>query len=245
MPLYAFKDGKTILNQDNLNALLSLQSFQLIYEGVQRDAKTGGGVVENNIANYSYCTRFTLTGSTEIGRVELEVDRDGDGADLVLEIRSGMNPAAGNDGTLLKQVVVPKEFIPATKTYWSIPVGLTGLTSGGQYWLVVKRGGDATHHLDWVGETAQDASYPAYYRAGDSGTWTANNALHFRVYSGASGDLRHSIYAGTGYTTVEYSGEIVSKVYRYLPPADGPTGGIRDVMTFAWSGEYLVSGVVS
>ena len=245
MALNAFKDGLTILNQDNLNSLLALQDFKLIYTGTQRDAKTGSGVVENNLANYSFCTRFTLTGSTEIGRVELEVDRDGDGADLVLEIRSGMNPAAGNDGTLLKQVVVPKEFIPATKTYLSIPVGLTGLTSGGQYWLVVKRGGDATHHLDWVGETAQDASYPAYYRAGDSGTWTANNALHFRVYSGASGDLRHSIYAGTGYTTVEYSGEIVSKVYRYLPPADGPTGGIRDVMTFAWSGEYLVSGVVS
>ena len=244
MALNAFKDGLTILNQDNLNTLLSLQPFQLIYEGVQRDAKTGGGVVENNIANFSYCTRFTLTGSTEIGRVELEIDRDGSGADLVLQIRSSMNPAAGNDGTLLKQVVVPKEFIPATKTYWSIPVGLTGLTSGGQYWLVVKRGGDATHHLDWVGETAQDASYPAYYRAGDSGAWTANNALHFKVFSGESGELVHSIYAGTGYTTVVYSGEIISKVYRYLPPADGPDGGIRDVIVFTWSGEYLKGGTV-
>jgi hypothetical protein len=244
LALNAFKDGLTILNQDNLNSLLALQDFVLLYTGTQRDAKTGSGVVENNLANYSFCTRFTLTGSTEIGRVELEVDRDGDGADLVLEIRSGMNPAAGNDGTLLKQVVVPKEFIPTTKTYWSIPVGLTGLTSGGQYWLVVKRGGDATHHLDWVGETAQDTSYPAYYRAGDSGAWTANNALHFRVYSGASGDLRHSIYAGTGYTTVEYSGEIVSKVYRYLPPADGPTGGIRDVITYTWTGEYLTGGTL-
>jgi hypothetical protein len=244
MTLNAFKDGVTVINQDNLNNLLALQPFQLIYEGTQRDAKTGSGVAENSIANYSYCARFTLSGGTEIGRVELELDRDGDGADLVLEIRSGMNPAAGNDGTLLKQVVVPKEFIPATKTYWSIPVGLTGLTSGGQYWLVVKRGGDATHHLDWVGETAQDASYPAYYRAGDSGAWTANNALHFRVYSGASGDLRHSIYAGTGYTTVEYSGEIISKVYRYLSPADGPDGGIRDVITYSWSGEYLIGGDV-
>ena len=244
MALNAFKDGLTILNQDNLNSLLALQDFVLLYTGTQRNAKTGSGVVENNLANYSFCTRFTLTGSTEIGRVELEVDRDGEGADLVLEIRSGMNPAAGNDGTLLKQVVVPKEFIPATKTYWSIPVGLTGLTSGGQYWLVVKRGGDATHHLDWVGETAQDASYPAYYRAGDSGAWTANNALHFRVYSGASGDLKHSIYAGTGYTTVEYSGEIISKVYRYLPPADGPEGGIRDVLTLNWSGEYIKGGDV-
>jgi hypothetical protein len=244
MPLYAFKDGETILNQDNLNALLSLQSFQLIYEGVQRDAKTGGGVVENNIANYSYCTRFTLTGSTEIGRVELEVERDGEGADLIVQIRQGMNPASGVDGTLLKEVVVPKEFIPTTAAYISVPISLTGLTSGGQYWLVVLRAGDSVNKVDWIGETSQDVSYPAYQRAGDSGVWTARNALHFKVFSGASGDLKHSIYAGTGYTTVEYSGEIISKVYRYLPPADGPDGGIRDVVMYNWSGEYLVSGVV-
>jgi hypothetical protein len=242
--LHAFKDGLTILNQDNLNTLLSLQPFQLIYEGVQRDAKTGGGVVENSIAEYSYCARFTLTGSTEIGRVELEVDRDGAGADLVVQIRSGMNPAAGVDGVLLKQVVVPKEFIPDPKAYWSIPINLTGLTSGGTYWIIVLKAGDAVNHLDWVGEAAQDASYPAYYRAGDSGAWTANNALHFRVLSGESGELVHSIYAGTGYTTVEYSGEIISKVYRYLPPGDGPGGGIRDVITYTWSGEYLKRGDV-
>jgi len=241
--LHAFKDG-VVLNEDNLNSLLALQPFQLIYEGTQRDAKTGAGVSENSIADYSYCARFTLTGSTEIGRVELELDRDGDGADLVVEIRSGMDPANGDDGTLLKQVVVPKEFISTTKAYWSVPIGLSGLTSGGQYWLAVQRNGDNTNKLDWVGEAAQDASYPAYYRAGDSGAWTANNALHFRVLSGESGELVHSIYAGTGYTTVEYSGEIISKVYRYLPPADGPNGGIRDVITYTWTGEYLTGGDV-
>ncbi len=244
MTLHAFKDGLTILNQDNLNTLLSLQPFQLIYEGVQRDAKTGGGVVENNIANYSYCTRFTLTGSTEIGRAELEIDRDGAGSDLVLQIRSGMNPGGGVDGTLLKQVVVPKEFIPDPKAYWSVPIGLTGLTSGGTYWLVVIKAGDATNKVDWIGETTQDASCPAYQRAGDSGAWVLRNALHFRVLSGESGELVHSIYAGTGYTTVEYSGEIISKVYRYLPPSDGPDGGIRDVMTYSWSGEHLRGGAL-
>lgn len=244
MTLYAFKDGVTVINQDNMNQLLALQDFALIYEGTERDSKTGAGVSENSIANYSYCARFTLTGSTEIGRVELELDRDGEGADLIVQIRQGMNPASGVDGILLKQVVVPKEFIPGTKTYWSVPIGLSGLTSGGQYWIVVQRAGDSVNKLDWIGETTQDASYPAYQRAGDSGAWTVRNALHFRVYSGASGNLKHSIYAGTGYTTVEYSGEIVSKVYRYLPPADGPEGGIRDVVTYSWSGEYLVGGDV-
>ena len=244
MTLYAFKNGLTILNQDNLNTLLSLQPFQLIYEGTQRAGKIGGGVVENSIAEYSYCTRFTLSGSTEISRVELELDRDGAGADLIVQIRQGMNPAAGIDGTLLKQVVVPKEFIPDLKTYWSVPIGLSGLTSGGQYWLVVLRAGDSVNKLDWIGETSQDVSYPAYYRAGDSGAWTAMNALHFRVLSGESGELIHSIYAGTGYTTVLYEGELITKVCRYLPPADGPDGGIRDVMTINWSGEYIKGGDV-
>ena len=241
--MYAFKDGE-ILNQDRMNSLLSLQPFQFIYEGVQRAAKTGSGVTENSIANYSYCARFTLTGSTELGRVELEIDRDNLGADLVVQIRSGMSPATGVDGTLLKQVVVPKEFIPDPKAYWSIPIGLTGLTSGGQYWLVVVRAGDATNKLDWVGEAVQDANYPAYYRAGDTGVWTISNALHFRVFSGVAGELKHGIYGGNGYTTVEYSGEIVSKVYRYLPPADAPDGGIRDVITYTWTGEYLTGGEV-
>ncbi len=242
MTIHAFKDGLTILNQDNLNSLLALQPFQLIYEGTQRAGKIGGGVVENSIAEYSYCTRFTLSGSTEIGRVELEVDRDGDGADLILQIRSGMNPAAGNDGTLLKQVVVPKEFIPTTKAYWSIPVGLTGLTSGGQYWLVVKRGGDATHHLDWVGETSQDTSYPAYQRAGDSGAWTVRNALHFRVYSGAGGHVLHTIEGDNAFTTLVYSGGLPSKIYQYIPPSDGPAGGVRDVLTVSYSGGLPVRG---
>lgn len=244
MTLHAFKDGLTILNQDNLNTLLSLQPFQLIYEGTQRAGKTGSGVVENSIAEYSYCTRFTLSGSTEISRVELELDRDGAGADLIVQIRQGMNPTAGIDGTLLKEVIVPKEFIPDPRAYWSVPIGLSGLISGGQYWLVVKRNGDAVNKVDWIGETTQDASYPAYQRAGDSGAWTARNALHFKVFSGESGELIHGIYAGTGYTTVLYEGELITKVCRYLPPADGPEGGIRDVLTLNWSGEYIKGGDV-
>ena len=148
MTLHAFKNDLTILNQDNLNSLLALQPFQLIYEGVKRDGREGAGIVENSIATHSYCTRFTLTGSTEIGRVELEVDRDGEGADLIVQIRQGMNPASGVDGTLLKEVVVPKEFIPTTAAYISVPISLTGLTSGGQYWLVVLRNGNAVNKVD-------------------------------------------------------------------------------------------------
>ena len=244
--MHAFKDGITVLNEDNLNQMLSLQPFQLIYEGASYAAKTGIGVVENSIANYSYCTGFTLMEATEISRVELELDRDNLGADLVVQIRSGMNPGSGIDGTLLKQVVVPKEFIPDPKAYWSVPIGLTGLTEGVNYWLVVVKAGDSTNKVDWVGETSQDGSYPAYQRANSPGEWTLINSLHFKVFSGESGELIHGIYAGTGYTTVAYDANgQVSKIHRYLPPADTTAGGIRDTLTRNWVGEYLKNGVMT
>ena len=242
MTLYAWKDGKTYVTEANMNAIISGNIPTLITEGTLRDSKTGAGVSENNIANYNYCARFTLVDSTEIGRVELEVDQDGIGADLVVLIREDMDPAAGEDGTLLKQVVVPKEFIPASAAFWSIPIGLSGLTSGGQYWIVVLQAGDAVNHLDWVGETAQDAGHPAYYRNGSEGAWTANNALHFRVYSGADGEYKHAIDDVGGHCTLVYAGEDISAIYDYLPCEDGPEGGIRDIVALIYDGDYIVGG---
>ena len=245
MTLNAFKDGLTVLNEDNMNALLSLQDFSLIYDGTQRDGKTGSGVAEFDCASYDHAIRFTATGTTEVSRLELELAKDGTGADLAVEIRSGFNSGGSTEGTLLKRMVVPKEFIPDSRSYWSIPLDRAGLTSGSQYWIIVRRVGDAVNHFHLHGETAQDASYPCYQRAGSSGAWTAENAIHFKIFSGASGELQHGIYGINGYTTVIYSGETVSKVYRYLPPADGTAGGIRDIQKYTWSGEYLTKGVMA
>jgi len=242
VPINAIKDGVTPFSAETMNPLLSLQPFSVIYEGTQRDAKTGAGVAENNLSTNNYCCRFTATDTTELGRVDLHLDSDGNGADLVVQIRSGMNPEAGTDGTLLKEVRIPAEHIPATAAYVSVPVNLIGLTSGAQYWVVVKKGGDATNHLDWVGETSQDANYPAYRRAGTSGAWTANNALHFRVYSGVSGLPRHVIEGENALTTVDYSSGLPSKLYGYIPPSDGPAGGVRDVLVISYSGGLPVKG---
>jgi len=244
MAINAFKNGLTVLDENNLNQLLTgVQPFRLFYDGTQRAASAGTGVVENSIAEYSYCVRFTLTNSMEIDRVELEVDRDGQGADLVVQIRSGMNPTGGIDGTLLKQVVVPKEFIPDPRDYFSVLIGLSGLTSGGQYWLVVQRTGDSTHKVDWIGETSQDENYPAYRRYGDSGNWSTTNALHFKVFSGVSGLPRHVIEGQNAVTSIYYAGDgIPLKIYQYIPPADGPQGGIRDMVTMTYQGGLPVKG---
>lgn len=247
MVLNAFKDGETVLNETNLNQLFSLQNFRLIYEGSSFFDSVGGGSVENSIASYSYCLPFMiLSDATELSRVELELDKDGVGADLIVQVRQGMSPATGVEGTTLKQVAVPKEFIPTTKKWLSIPIGLTGLVGYGLYYLVILRSGDASNKIDWLGESVQNPDITCYCRTGSSGAWSVMPApLHAIMYAGESGDLKHGIYGENGYTTVEYdvNGQ-VSKVYRYLPPADGPTGGVRDIQTYIWAGEYLKSGVV-
>ena len=246
MPINAFKNDVTPYAENIMNTLLSLQDFSLIYEGAEVDSATGAGVTENLVADYSFAIRVTATGVTELSRIELEVSADGAGQDLTIEVRDDdFNPDGSAEGTLLKSVVVPKEFLPADAAYWSIPLDLTGLTLGQNVWVVVNKVGDITDHFHLVGEAAQDAAHPVYRRAGTSGAWTANNALHFKVFSGESGELVHGIYGENGYTTVEYDGEMVSKVYCYLPPADGPVGGIRDAQEYTWSGEYLKSGVVT
>lgn len=239
----AFKAGVSVLDEATLNALLALQPFALVYDGTQFRAKTGIGVYENSTADYNYAIRVTLTGTTEFGRLELNLDRDGAGVDLVVEVRdSDFNPDGSNDGTLLRTVIVPKEWIPDPAAWWSIPIALRGLTSGQDVWVVIPRRGDAVNHVDLVGEASQDANHPVYRRAGGSGAWTAHNAIHFRAYAGTAGEIKHAVYAGQAYTMLEYAGEVVNKIYRFVPPPEGTDGGIRDILTLTFDGEFLIGG---
>ena len=242
MAINSFKNDVTILSEATMNPLLNLQPFTVTYEGTQRDAKTGAGVYENNISVDNYCCRFTAIGTTEVGRIELHLDKDGVGSDVVVQIRSGMNPVSGIDGTLLKEVRIPAEHIPLSAAYVSIPFNLPGLISGAYYWIKVSKSGDSTNHFDWVGETTTDGSYPAYRRAGDAGAWTANNALHFKVYSGTSGMPRHVIEGDNAVTSIEYSSGLPHKIYQYIPPSDGPAGGIRDILTVTYVNGLPVKG---
>lgn len=237
MPIYAFKNGVTPFAENIMNQLLSLQSFALIYDGNQIAAKAGAGIAEFDCASYDHIFSFSLTG-TEISRIELELVKHGKGADLVVEIHPNVG---GFSETILKSVVAPKEFIPTGRSYFSIPIDLSGL-SAGLYWVRINRAGDATNHFHIHGETTSDSA--AFRRPNSSSGWAVTNTIHFKIFSGEAGELKHGIYGQNGYTTVEYAGEVLSKVYRYLPPSDGPAGGIRDVITYQWSGEYLKRGDV-
>ena len=211
---------------------LSTSSEAALYVGMQRDALTGAGTSEYSLADFNYAIRFTASGTTEIARVELDLDRDGLGADLVLEIRSGLLADGSNDGTLLATISVPKEHLPDPKAYWSIPVNVRNLTAGALYWLVVRRAGDATNKVDLVGEASANANYPVYRRAGTSGAWTTGqNAIHFCTYSGRTGNLRHVLYTDSGGHET-YVWDILGvflRTYYWLPSVAGGIRRIEDV----------------
>lgn len=221
MSIYAFKTGDGI-TESRMNSIFTAQSSTLIFDGNQVAAKTGSGTVENNLSLVSYAVRFTLTGQTSIGRVEAELKKYGAGADVTVEIRdSTFNPNGSNEGVLLKTITFPAKIF--SSGYISLPIDLKGLTSGAQYWLVIKKAGDSINHIRWMGETAQDAAYPAYSRVETSGAWTVGNALHFKVFAKTPGTytLKHGIYGENAKTLVEYRADgLVDHFWRWLPAVD-------------------------
>ena len=223
--LYAAKNDVTVLDQDYENSIRMPQPSALVFDGDQADALTGAGVTDNDLSTNTYIARFTLTGQTTIGRVELELTKMGAGADLVLEIRDNtFNPDGSNDGVLLKSITFPAKIFPASAAYISLPVVLSGLTAGAYYWLRVNKAGDATNHNEWRGEADQNADYPVYYRSGDSGEWTAGNALHFKVFARTAGTylLKHEVLDTRGMTILEYDAEgKISYFWVWLPASDG------------------------
>lgn len=236
----SFVDTISVLDEDRLNSLLRVVPSVEIYQGSEVDAKSGTGVTENSVADYSYCFRVTATAVTELSRIELAVDKDEDGSDLSIDILdTDFNPDGSAEGTVLGSMLIPKEFIPLTAGTVSIPLNVRSLTAGQYVWVRINKAGDATNKLDIVGEASQDASHPAYYRAGISGVWTENNALHFKAYSGRAGEIMHSMYEGGGFESYEYTSDLLSKVYYYLPPDGGSGLGLRQIETLVWDGEYL------
>lgn len=244
-PLYSAKAGTTVIDEATFNGLLALHDFELVYTGSDTDAKVGSGVAEFDCASYHHCIRFKAWSTTTMCRVEFGLAQDGAGADLTLELRSGMTPASGVDGTLLASVKIPGEWIPATAGTVSIPLVMTGLTSDGTYWLVVKKAGDGTDHFHLIGETSQDANYPCYYRAADSGNWTLEDSIHFTVYSGTTGDIVATIRGGNAICLLEYDGDEITTVKRFIPSVDETDDGIRDTMTLTWTSGVLERGVVT
>ena len=241
MAIKAFKNGVTVFDEDTMNRMIRVPAEVVLYEGTQMDAKTGAGVTENSLADYNYAIRFTATGVTEVARIELNLDRDGLGADLTIEIRSGLLADGSDDGVLLTTIVVPKEHIPDPVKYWSIPINVRGLTPGNTYWIVARRAGDAVNKVDLVGEASADGSYPVYRRAGDSGAWTTGqNAIHFKIYSGRTGEMVHTLYDGGGHETYDWTVVgVFLRTYYWLPPSDDSTvGGIRNIENVIFDGEY-------
>jgi len=237
--MYAFKDDVTVFNQTNMNELLSLQPFSLLYEGTQQDGMTDAGNTEHLVADYNFAIKFTTgSGKTEATRLELDVATDGAGADLTIEIRGNdFNPDGSAEGTLLGTIVVPVEFLPASQAYWYIPLNIIGLTAATVYWVIVKKAGDATNHIHLYAKgTEKDVAHKCYKRSGDTGAWTdLSDSIRFKIFEGEDGVMIHEGYGVNGWITNTYDAGVQERQYQYLPPSDGYPGGIREVMTLSYS----------
>lgn len=229
-----------------INELQAQQSFKLIYEGTAIDSKTGSGTTENNVFDNYYVIRFTATEVTTMMRAELTIAADGTGQDLTVYVLDSDFATDGSaEGTILKTITIPKEHLPASAGTVYIPLNVTGLSAGTNYWLKIGKVGDVTNHFHLIGEASQDGSHPCYYRAGTSGAWSLNNAIHFAVYTGNSGNVVHGIYGTNMQETYLYTGYDLTTLFRYLPPASGAAGGIRDTLTFTYTDNILTDGSVT
>lgn len=245
--MYAFEDGVTVFNASNMNELLNPQSATLILEGTAFDSNgPSANNVWEEVHTYNFAFRITTTGVTSLSRIELEIDKDGSGQDLTLLIKdTDFNPDGSNEGTTLATILVPKEFLPAAGGWISIPVNLTGLTAGANYWGILSKVGDLSNHFHVISEGAADASHPSYHRSESSGAWTSHDSIEFYAYSGDTGLPMHKIEATNAVSTFEYDSGLLSKKYFYLRPASGSAGGIRKVTTMLYSGSFLIGRSVT
>jgi hypothetical protein len=248
MTINAFKAGNAITAAE-LNNHISMQTFAMIREGTQDDGMSDAGVTEHAIASYYHMIQFATGGGiTTITRLELDLAQDGSGADLTIGIRTNaFNPDGSNDGVLLYTFTVPKEFIPASQAFWSIPINITGLTAATTYWLEVYKAGDGTNHNHLYSKGSEkDASHKCYRRAGTSGAWTdLSDSIRFKIYYGNTGKIYHVINGTNCKVTVEYSTGLQSKIYKYLPPSGATAGGIRNILTLTRDGSAITGGTVS
>lgn len=248
--LYSFTGDISVIDESTMNELLTQQSFNLAVRGAAVITSGGAGASEYTLSDYYYAMQFTLTATTTIGRIELEVDSDGNGADLVVELRdSAFSTTGSSDGVLLISRTVPHEFIDTTASTISIPICLE-LTAG-TYWIIANKGGDAVNDVELIGEASANGSYPVARRAGTSGAWTTGqNQIHFTIYNNDSvaGDaqLVHEIYSDTALTNNFYDVDgYLSSQQRYIKAVDNSTG-IRETMTYTLDSDgYIIGGVLS
>lgn len=187
--LYAWKNGVTGIGENQMNNLIAAQSSILIFDGSLVNSNTGGTGTEYNLSLGDQSVTFSISSGSTIGRMELEIVKYGAGADLILEIRQGSN--------VLKEMVYPAKLF--SSGYISLPINLSNLSTGTTYTLVLKRNGDSTNHLRWVGHRR-------------------------RVYSNTvgSGRLIHGIYGENAMSRIDYdSSGLITEIWRWLPAPDG------------------------
>jgi hypothetical protein len=159
--LFAAESGRTVIDENLANAAMMMQEFSHIYEGTAFGGKTGAGIAEFDCAGYDHAVRFKADAAAAIARVTFEIIRHGQGADLLVELRDGFNPDGSTAWVRCSDIMVlPKEFIPTSKGYFSIPIDISDLVSGAYYWLIIKKPGMPTTISTCMGKPSRTLYTP-------------------------------------------------------------------------------------
>ena len=245
--MYAFVDDLTLLDESHMNELLTLQPYTFIYEGEIRKSYEAANTAAYSLAEYGYAAKIVGWDVNDMlawayagrGRIELQLDKDKEGADLVIQFRDALfNPNGSSDGNLLKEVIIPKEFLPATASWVSIPVDIALLNI--DCWIVCLKAGDSWNDIKLYGDTSPNPSQPCYYRAGDSGPWVETNPLNYRIITANTGRLKHEVFSENGLATFEYEADLLSKIYTFLPSNEDTLKGVREIRTLHYDGNILL-----
>lgn len=236
--MWAFKNDKTVIDEDAMNEILNQQDDVLIYAGTSFSGKSSSSGASNYLQSndWHHATVFNSSGNKTITRVQLHLDSTGQGADLTVSLMSSAWTAAGTDGTALATITIPAIFLPSTaNAAFSVPLFTTALSTGTDYTIVVTKTGDADDHIHILGAGTSDNNYPLYRRLAASGAWTAiAGTMYATVFNGCDGMPMHENFGTNGWSHLTYSSGIVQKEFYHLPSSSGGVG-IRQIVTNEYS----------
>jgi hypothetical protein len=179
----------------------------------------------------------TAAAQATITRVELNLWKQGTGADVTMEIRTDNAGVPSN--TVLFSIVIPADFDQSGVV--SIPVNLTGLTALTKYHIVIDGTADTANYLlPAYSTTSVNAGLKS---ASGTAAWTSIGfTFYFNVFSGVNGVLRNTYEdAGARWTTIDYTNSVAAGNTTPVHIGEYTVGSLRSWRTCTFTNGQLTS----
>ena len=226
----------------DITQFLGTHGCALLYQGTSQVSylvANASAIGTNTGAAPQWISQPFVTAAAQItiSRIELNLWKQGAGADFTLEIRTD-NAGVPSNVTLFS-IVVPAEFIISGVV--SIPVNLTGLSALTKYHIVFDGTSDTANYvLPAYSTTSVNAGNKS---ATGTGTWsTISFTLYFNVFSGVNGVLRNTYEdAGARWTTIDYTNSVAAGNTTPVHIGEYTVGSLRSWRTCTFTNGQLTS----